>query len=566
MTDSFISMDQVSSKPDFIPLDHVSTMTKPEGGTSVAGMSGAVTRGLAPYAAGAAAGAAIGAPFGGVGAIPGAAVGAGAVGLTQLALGLYNPIAKRFGLPEAVTPQEATDKLLDFAGVKRPSTGIERETEAITGGAAGGLTGAGAASQVAERAAPGLVKSVAERAAQAPGLQVASGAAGGAGAQTAAEAGAGQVGQMVAGMAAGAVPGVVPGAAGASVGPKARQLLDAGVELTPGQLAGNVPKRAEEAAKSIPITGSVIRSAEGRSLDTFNLATANKALEPIGIAIPKGTAGRDIISQGQQALSKAYDQLLSQMHFRADQDFQTDVANLQRMVQTLPADRQSQFHAVLSDVQQRLSPTQSMLGDNLKIATSELKNFATMYKRSPMAGEQQVGHAVDALNDAIHNGLRRQNPQQAQELDKVDLSYAMFVRIEDAANRSAVANGRFTPGQLLQAIKGNEPTVRRRGFARGDSLMQDWAQTAYDVMGNKMPDSGSPERLLWDTLGGGSALLMAPKVAAGIGASSLPYTRSGGQAIRNLVNTPTTPLPLITNPGLMATTPAENAANAIGAK
>lgn len=548
------------------PPDHVAAPR-----SSIGGMLGSAARGAGPIASGAMLGAAAGAPFAGVGAIPGAIAGAGAAGLTEAALDLYNPIAKAFGLRLAATPQEATDKLFDMMGVPRPTTEPERVTEAVTGGTAQALSGAGAA-RTAAGMLTGTGKAVAEQLAAKPVAQALSGALGGGAAQGAAEAGAGPVGQTIAGLAGSALPGVVGKPAGHVIAPKvsadAQELLDAGVELTPGQLAGRIPKRAEEAAKSVPITGSMIRAAEGRAIDTFNLATANKALDPIGVVIPKGTAGRDIIANGQRELSQAYDSLLSQMQFRADRGFATDVQNLVRMVQTLPVERQQQFARLYQTLMERLAPTGTMLGENLKIAQSELTQFAKVYKRSPLAGEQQLGQAVDALNDAIHEGLRRQNPAQASRLDDIDRSYAMFVRVERAANQSAVSGGRFTPGSLLTAIKTEEPSIRKRGFARGDALLQDWAQKAYDVIGNKMPDSGTPERMMWDVAGGGVGLLN-PKLGLAIGGSIAPYTPLGASAVRNyaqpgaarnavgqaLRQPSVMSLPMLMNPGAFVTSP-----------
>ena len=205
--------------------------------TTPAGMAGAVTRGAAPYAAGAAAGAVLGAPLAGVGAIPGAVAGAGAVGLTQLVTGLYEPLAEKFGWPKAATPQEMTDKILDLAGTKRPSTGIERTTEAVAGGAAGALTGAGAAKQIADTAVGPTTKAVAEKLAAAPARQVVSGATGGAAAQGAAEAGAGPVGQTIAGMVGSGLPfadhAVAPTKINASE--NAKTAINAGFVLPPAE-------------------------------------------------------------------------------------------------------------------------------------------------------------------------------------------------------------------------------------------------------------------------------------------------------------------------------------------
>jgi hypothetical protein len=107
--------------------------------TTLSGISGAVTRGLAPIATGAAIGAAAGAPFAGVGAVPGAIAGGAAVGLTELATSVYDALAPHMGAPKVVTPQEATDKVLDWFKVKRPSTTAEQLTETAAGMAPFGM-------------------------------------------------------------------------------------------------------------------------------------------------------------------------------------------------------------------------------------------------------------------------------------------------------------------------------------------------------------------------------------------------------------------------------------------
>lgn len=159
--------------------------------TTAGGLAGSITRGFAPIATGAAVGGVVGGP-------PGAVAGAGAVGLTELATALYNPLAERFGWPKSVTPQEMTDRVLDVLGVKRPSTGLERIAETTAGGAAGAGSAALAAGEFAESAAGPVVRGVARKLAEAPVAQAVSGATGGAAGQMAAEAGAGPFGQSVA--------------------------------------------------------------------------------------------------------------------------------------------------------------------------------------------------------------------------------------------------------------------------------------------------------------------------------------------------------------------------------
>lgn len=208
-------------------------------GTTLSGFTGAVTRGLAPIAAGAGVGTALGAPIAGVGAIPGMALGAGAMGLTELATSIYNPLAKHFGWPETATPQEMTDRVLDVFGVKRPTTMAERQAEAIAGGAASALGPAKAAATIAETAGSPIAKDVAAALAEQPALQAVSGATGAASSEAAREGGFGPTGQFVAGELGGmlAYPlAVAPMLVRSAATPAARSAIESGYVFPPAEI------------------------------------------------------------------------------------------------------------------------------------------------------------------------------------------------------------------------------------------------------------------------------------------------------------------------------------------
>ncbi|HEX4861530.1 MAG TPA: hypothetical protein VFV07_09860 [Rhizomicrobium sp.] len=105
--------------------------TAPQPSTTAPGLAASLARGAAPYAAGAAVGAAAGAPFFGVGAVPGAIAGMGAVGATELGGAVYNWMGAPLG--HFTTPKEATDKLMDTFGIRRPSTALEHSAEDVGG-------------------------------------------------------------------------------------------------------------------------------------------------------------------------------------------------------------------------------------------------------------------------------------------------------------------------------------------------------------------------------------------------------------------------------------------------
>lgn len=272
-------------------------------------------------------------------------------------------------------------------------------------------------------------------------------------------------------------------------------LRDAGVTLTPGQMGGPFSKRTEEAMKSLPFTGNVVRDAESRALDSFNVKTAQKALEPIGIEL-KADTGRAAIKQGQEALSSAYDKVLDKVKiFGTDDGLAADIGNLRKMAEELPPGVRDQFESILKNrVAERFGPNGTMDGKTLKQVESELSYRARNLKSSQDSGQRQLGYAVDEVRNSIRASLARQYPEAAKELQQVNAAYSRFATVERAASRRATSEGRFTPGDLLQAIKQEDISPRDRQFAAGDRPFQDWAEGAYKVMGNKLPDSGTAER------------------------------------------------------------------------
>ena len=341
------------------------------------------------------------------------------------------------------------------------------------------------------------------------------------------------------------VAGKVIGAG--SVAPDAKKLLDAGVNLTPGQLSGGVFRRAEEAFKSFPILGSFIRGAEGRGIEQFNTSVLNQALEPIGAQLPKGiAAGNEAIGATQKIIGNAYDKLLPTLNLTIDKGLTNDISNIRFRATELPKPQQEQLDGILSN---RLasffqrSPMPGRQGPTLKETESSLRAIADNYRSSADPAQRNMAYLIDDARGALRDALERQNPGQAKELQKIDTAYAMFARAQGAASRRATSEGVFTPNDLLQTIKQQDKSVRKGSFARGDALMQDFAQYGQAVLPAKMPDSGTTERALYDTLllaaaGGAETGHISPWVAAGLGGGAAPYTRPGIGALNAVARSP----------------------------
>ena len=191
--------------------------------TTLQGLTGAITRGVAPIAAGATLGAAAGLPLAGIGAIPGAIAGAGAAGL---AMTVGDPIVGSINSllgTKYTLPTQAMEDLLTRLGVAEPKTAAERIVQTTAAGAAGagGMAAAGKAIQTAAGTARPITQAIGAQLAAQPVAQIAGGAGAGIAGQAAKEMGAGPAGQIAASLVGG-----VAGAkmAGTRVQPKAAQL------------------------------------------------------------------------------------------------------------------------------------------------------------------------------------------------------------------------------------------------------------------------------------------------------------------------------------------------------
>lgn len=311
-----------------------------------------------------------------------------------------------------------------------------------------------------------------------------------------------------------------------------RRLMENGVQLTLGQLEPRFARRMEEAAKSVPILGSFIRSAEGRAVDSFNVATVNKALEPLGIRID-AKDGRSAIQAGQDALNTAYRDVLGKVpSLHQDADFDNAITALKSTSKEWTPSVAERVNAVLDNrVYQRFGQLKAMNGEMFKTVESELTNISSSAKASADAAERQFGHAIDDVRSAMRDALGRQYPMLADKLTDINHAFSRFADVERAASTSAVSGGRFTPGQLLQSIKRADKSPRDKQFAAGNRPLQDWGEDAYSVIGNKLPDSGTTERALWDVGAGGGLFFVNPKILAGVGAGSLPYTKVGQSGV-----------------------------------
>lgn len=320
--------------------------------------------------------------------------------------------------------------------------------------------------------------------------------------------------------------------------PQVRALVDEGVTPTPGQMVGGVARTMEEKATSIPFLGDAIKRAQMRGVESFNRASIDKALKPIGQRLDMKTAmGREAIDEAITKVTDAYDNLLPKMSLQADQKFLSDVASLRSLAQNLPKEGAEQFDRVLkSEILSKINPNTGLAsGEALKRMQSEIGGKARNYLGSSSASERDLGAAFQELHNVLRGVIQRSNPMHAGTLAKNDEAYAMLLRIQKASTAAGSKEGVFSPAAMRSAVRAMDKSLNKRQFARGDALMQDFAESAESVMGPRIPDSGTAGRAMLPLSLPVALSYLDPMTASAAGAAMIPYTPMGQRALASLL-------------------------------
>lgn len=273
----------------------------------------------------------------------------------------------------------------------------------------------------------------------------------------------------------------------------AARLKSERVYLTPGMERGGQARALEEAAKSDPARAQAVIEAENHSIDTFNRAAYRRVLSPLGETVlddaPVGRAGIKALKAREDA---AYAEVKPHLRGRMDPQLQSDFKQAKQGL--TPAQQEVVDTKLGQYVWPRFQHGQ-IDGATYKTIESDLTTLAKGYKGSSQQYEREIGQAIEKSLDAIQdNAGRYTDPKWKARLQAVNRSYALFARIRDAAQSDLDSGGRFTPREIMAAVRRGDKGVGHGSFAQGDALLQDFAEPAMDVLPSKLPDSGTAYR------------------------------------------------------------------------
>lgn len=314
-----------------------------------------------------------------------------------------------------------------------------------------------------------------------------------------------------------------------------KYLEDRGLQLTEGQRAGGFLRRQEEALKSNKLMGTAIRDRENKALESFNTGAYNETLSDVGMRVDPRLTGREAFADAEKKAGSVYQKIMPKLNLEHDPQLNTDLFQIKKnTVSELPAAQQEQYQKIMEN--RVLGPLErnggKLTGQQYKDVESSLGQASAQWGSSPDPAHRGLARALDEAAGALADNLERtSDPSVRDELKKANTTWAKLVRLRGAVSNRAASGGRFTVGDLLQSIKRQDKSVGKGSFARGDALLQDFAETANRVIPDRLPDSGTTERSQFNTRN--TAEMFAAPVTNGVTGLALDALKGARAASRN---------------------------------
>ena len=337
----------------------------------------------------------------------------------------------------------------------------------------------------------------------------------------------------------------------------ARDLMQKGVQLTPGQATGNTVvggslKNLEQTLNLVPLVGT--QKALDRSVTSFNKAVYDDIAKKINVKIPSNLSSDDIpnyiFNQTTNALNKA----AKGLEIKSAKEFNKKINNI---ISDASKGLTTAEQNILKRRLARLTNNSDdvISGKSVQDIDRTLRQLGTSYGTSPDPSAKFILAAINDIDDLFVKSLTgKGNSVNNYKLAKS--AYGDFMTTAKAGTAS-VNDNIFTPNQLLRASKAADKSSGKKQTFLNQGRMQDIGKQGQDILGRNINDSGTAIRNIGMNIASGAGMggasyaggpAVAIPTAAYLGALQTPQTT---RALLELLNA--------TSMGIGATVPMGSA-------
>lgn len=338
----------------------------------------------------------------------------------------------------------------------------------------------------------------------------------------------------------------------------ARELLDRGVELKPGQAFGGAGGALMRQAESFVETGKRLlgREATNDKINrAFTLATVDEVVSTIGQKLPKVYGdGQEAVDAGVKIIKNEYPKVFNNLgKVQADDEFMSAIRNIRDAARNVLDDAEyAKFDKEINrNIVEKFKPAQGIpagatgaqpgvlqtvfetdgqkLHDIKRYLQSRLRNLSGATEG---AGPDRAD-LFRTLMDDFNNFVYKADPSGS--IRAVDKAYADINRVAGAAQKAATNNGNFSPTQLVREAASQ---ASRLQGGSGIGPMQQYAKEAQKVIGKDQASvvgalTPSDLKNLGVASGLGYTGLFNLPVIAGLGVTGLGADILGKVALTN---------------------------------
>tara|TARA_R110001606_G_scaffold398081_3_gene576297 strand:+ start:555 stop:2270 length:1716 start_codon:yes stop_codon:yes gene_type:complete len=276
----------------------------------------------------------------------------------------------------------------------------------------------------------------------------------------------------------GAAGGGIVGAAFPAIGGVAKKLIKEGVQLTPGQAMGGLPRMAENLLSVTPFIGESIKKARGQAIAGFTRATMNRALAPIGKKVSKDKSGIEAFDEAMDQVSEAYQDVLPKLNIEDAESLSRNMRAAQEKikpeVRLYQKDEKDKFTQTIDGILEGLPTAGKIPGKVVK----EIDSKIGAEMRIEQFKNPKLSYALSEFQKSFRDEIKRQDPKNAGKLRDADSTYSRLLPIERSINKAITQGGKFTPEQFLTSLK----TGQQRKVARGLATDQQFGSDAANIM------------------------------------------------------------------------------------
>jgi hypothetical protein len=317
---------------------------------------------------------------------------------------------------------------------------------------------------------------------------------------------------------------------GLSRTPSAQRLLDAGIDLTPGQMNASGPmNQFEQASESIPGMKQLIDPARENAERQYQARIIQAGAAPGAPPIRPSENIHDMLTQAYESYAPYYDQAKGYPVKAVIMNDQVPDVSLSAAFDAaakasgVPKSLQKSEAAWLQDRLTQL-PKNPDSADLLELR-SDIRNRGRGFALKTDTDAEHIATIADRAQSKVTQALSSQLPAEPlQALSTADSNYGNYKIIENAVAKSKDNLAGLTPQKLSQAVY---DATRDGAYARGaGGPLRDLARAGTDVFQNVSPPTGA--RIA--TLGvAGAGAFGAPHVAipTGVGLLGLTATQTG---------------------------------------